>query len=308
VAAEAPRERRGELLGGAIGAAIFGVQLGPAVGALASAVVILMFAFAGTESALVPGGEMRDPARTVPRALGVAMLSITLLYVALQVVAQGVLGTAALAAAKDAPLAAAAARAIGPAGAVIVGAGAARSAVERLRAGDRVTVAAGFAPHLGPLRTLVGGWPRIVRAGRSVAVAADSAEGTFARFSHARHPRSAIGISRDSATLYLVAVEGRRRTSVGMSLDELADAMLSIGAYDALNLDGGGSTALVVADSLVSVPSDTAGERPVGEVIAVTRRTGGRAGPASRVVPATRPPTSCVLSGNRDPDRVPKSR
>ena len=95
--------------------------------ALARAVVFLIFAFAGTESALIPGAEMRDPARTVPRALGLSMVLITALYVALQVVAQGVLGTAALAAARDAPLAAVAAVAIGAGGALVVGAGAAVS-------------------------------------------------------------------------------------------------------------------------------------------------------------------------------------
>ncbi|MFL5575876.1 MAG: phosphodiester glycosidase family protein [Gemmatimonadaceae bacterium] len=193
-------------------------------------------------------------------------------------------------------------------GAVLAGVGAARRAVERLRDGDRVTVVESFSPHTGPLRTLVGGWPRIVRAGRSVAAAADSAEGTFPRFSRSRHPRSAVGISRDSATLYLVAVEGRRRASVGMSLAELADAMLALGAHDALNLDGGGSTALVVGDSVVSVPSDATGERPVGEVLVVARRAPGETPPVRRAVPAAGgAPASCVLAGNRDPDRAPRA-
>jgi exopolysaccharide biosynthesis protein len=104
-----------------------------------------------------------------------------------------------------------------------------------------------------------------------VAAASDSVEGTFPRFSRNRHPRSAIAVTRDSATLLLVAVDGRRQTSVGMSLVELGDALLSLGAAEALNLDGGGSTALVVGDSLVNVPSDSAGERPVGNVVVVTR-------------------------------------
>jgi amino acid transporter len=56
--------------------------------------LLLVFAFAGVESALVPSGEVRDPARTVPRAIALAMLGITALYVALQVSAQGILGDA----------------------------------------------------------------------------------------------------------------------------------------------------------------------------------------------------------------------
>jgi amino acid transporter len=86
--------------------------------------IVLIFAFAGVESALVPSGEVRDPARTVPRALGIAMVIVVLLYVALQLVAQRALGVEALAAAKDAPLAAAASAIAGPVGGTIVAAGA----------------------------------------------------------------------------------------------------------------------------------------------------------------------------------------
>lgn len=76
----------------------------PAAGDIARTSLLLIFAFAGVECALVPSGEVRDTARTVPRAIALAMVSITLLYVALQVVAQGVLGDG-LAAATATPLA-----------------------------------------------------------------------------------------------------------------------------------------------------------------------------------------------------------
>ena len=177
---------------------------------------------------------------------------------------------------------------------VLRGAGAARADVQRLRAGDVVAVVTRFSPDRGPLFTLVGGWPRIVTAGRNVAAAADSVEGTFPRFSAGRHPRSAVGISRDSLTLFLVAVDGRQAASVGMSLVELADAMLALGAHEALNLDGGGSTVLVVGESIVSTPSDTSGERPVGNVIAITRRRPGEAR-APRDAPARGEVPGCVV-------------
>ncbi|HEX7242329.1 MAG TPA: APC family permease, partial [Longimicrobiaceae bacterium] len=63
----------------------------PEGGSVARTSILLIFAFAGIESALVPSGEVRDPARTVPRAVFLAMLLITLLYLALHLVAQGVL-------------------------------------------------------------------------------------------------------------------------------------------------------------------------------------------------------------------------
>lgn len=186
-------------------------------------------------------------------------------------------------------------------GAVLVASGSVRSVVERLRPGDRVDVITRLVPDRGPLSTLVGGWPRIIDAGRNVALAADSVEGTVPRFSHARHPRSALGISRDSTTLYLVAVDGRQQASVGMTLEELADAMIALGAYEAMNLDGGGSTALVIGDSIVNAPSDAGGERPVGNVVAITRRAATHRDPERRVLPRRHGPVpSCVMPVRRD--------
>ena len=75
--------------------------------------LILIFAFAGIESALIPSGEVRDSERTVPRAIALAMLGITALYIALQVVAQGILGNT-LAQSSVSPLADAAGASLGP--------------------------------------------------------------------------------------------------------------------------------------------------------------------------------------------------
>ena len=66
----------------------------PAAGDVARTSLLLIFAFAGVETALVPSGEVKDTARTVPRAIALAMAGITLLYVALQVSSQGILGPA----------------------------------------------------------------------------------------------------------------------------------------------------------------------------------------------------------------------
>ncbi len=84
----------------------------PAATDVARTSLLLIFAFAGVEAALVPSGEVRDTARTVPRAIALAMLGITALYLALQVSAQGILG-AGLAQATVSPLADAAGVAFG---------------------------------------------------------------------------------------------------------------------------------------------------------------------------------------------------
>jgi APA family basic amino acid/polyamine antiporter len=84
----------------------------PAVADVARTSLLLIFAFAGIEVALVPSGEVRDTARTVPRAIALAMVSITVFYLALQTVAQGILG-GGLAQAVVSPLADAAGASLG---------------------------------------------------------------------------------------------------------------------------------------------------------------------------------------------------
>jgi amino acid transporter len=81
---------------------------------LSRASVTIIFAFLGVETALVPGAEVRDPARTVPRAIFLAMLLVTVIYLIIQVVAQGVLGAAL--AGQATPLAEVAAASMGPVG------------------------------------------------------------------------------------------------------------------------------------------------------------------------------------------------
>ncbi len=83
----------------------------PDAGAVSRTSILLLFAFCGVESALLPSGEVRDPSRTVPRAILLAMVAVTFLYIALQAAAQGVLGTALAGA--PTPLAEAASRMFG---------------------------------------------------------------------------------------------------------------------------------------------------------------------------------------------------
>ena len=66
----------------------------PSWGALGTSMVLVMFAYSGMETALIPSGEVRDPARQVPRATLAAIALVVLLYIGIQVVCQGVLGAA----------------------------------------------------------------------------------------------------------------------------------------------------------------------------------------------------------------------
>jgi len=98
----------------------------PSGSALGETVLLLVFAFVGVELALIPSGEVREPSRTVPRAVFLALGITTLLYLAIQLVAQGVLGSD-LARSIDAPLAEASARFLGAGGRSLVLAGTAVS-------------------------------------------------------------------------------------------------------------------------------------------------------------------------------------
>jgi amino acid transporter len=109
-----------------VGVGLFAINAGnlawpgmPPANEIARTSVILIFAFLGIESALTPSGEVRNPAQTVPRALFAALVVVTLLYMGLQIVAQGVLG-ADLAANTRAPLAETARRVLGSGGQMLV--------------------------------------------------------------------------------------------------------------------------------------------------------------------------------------------
>jgi amino acid transporter len=93
-----------------------GMPTGAAIGRTA---IVLIFAFVGLEIALVPSGEVRDPARTVPRALFSALATTTTLYLLIHTVAQGLLGPS-MATYATAPLAEAAGRVLGQGGRLLV--------------------------------------------------------------------------------------------------------------------------------------------------------------------------------------------
>jgi hypothetical protein len=115
----------------------------------------------------------------------------------------------------------------------------------------------------------VGGFPDLIDAGRRVGDLEVGARPTFAA---ARHPRSAVGYDADRGVVWLVVVDGRQAPhSTGMSLPELAELFESLGVDEALNLDGGGSTALVVGQEPVNRPSDPTGERAVVNALALVR-------------------------------------
>ncbi len=116
---------------------------------------------------------------------------------------------------------------------------------------------------------ILGGGPQLVAAGRKV-FSAESARYSDSLYKQ-RHPRTAIGW-RPDGKLVLVVVDGRQKSSVGMTMDELAGLMLELGCVGAMNLDGGGSTTMVIKNKIVNSPSDITGERPVSDALMIFAR------------------------------------
>jgi hypothetical protein len=147
-----------------------------------------------------------------------------------------------------------------------------RNALLGLRPGARMSLNVGLGPW-HPLEA-VGGRPVLVRDSSIVPEVDTEGQPGFAA---GRHPRTAVGIADHGQRLLLVVVDGRQRPySDGMTLRELASLMLALGSRDAINLDGGGSSTLVWAEPgqpgvfrIANRPSDPAGERPVGNALAV---------------------------------------
>ena len=121
----------------------------------------------------------------------------------------------------------------------------------------------------------VGGRPVLVRDSAIVGDVDTFGQASFRE----RNPRTAAGIARKGKRLILAVVDGREYENAGMTLRETADLMLALGARDAINLDGGGSTTMVFADPdssgmlrVANHPSDKEGERTVGDALAIVKR------------------------------------
>lgn len=113
---------------------------------------------------------------------------------------------------------------------------------------------------------LIGGFPLLLQEGQREE---DPIGDIRELFAERRHPRSAIGLHPDG-TVFLVAVDGRHPGhSEGMTMEELTEFLEQLGLTEALNLDGGGSTTLVVEGSIANRPSDEEGERAVANALVV---------------------------------------
>ncbi len=134
---------------------------------------------------------------------------------------------------------------------------------------ERVTIAPLAALAADPSGDLLQAGPALVAGGRVIVREAEDPEGFSAGVAQfdsditaGRHPRAAIGVTGDR--LLAVASEGRAADEAGLTLRELAELMAGLGAGEAINLDGGGSTSLVVDGRLLNRPREMDGTEVVG--------------------------------------------
>jgi hypothetical protein len=148
--------------------------------------------------------------------------------------------------------------------------------IDNFHVGDRVYTEITTIPDWERFSTAMGGGAILVE------------NGAVAPYKHnitGLNPRSAIGVNEANTKLFLVVVDGRQQSSRGMTQEELANFMISIGSYTAINLDGGGSSALVGRElgknSIISLNTPSEGRQrliPIGLGVFSEAPKGGLSG------------------------------
>ena len=113
-----------------------------------------------------------------------------------------------------------------------------------LEPGIDATIKTATTPDLTGIEAAIGGGPAMVHGGKRQEMKIGKA--------NERHPRTAVGWN--STNVFFVVVDGRQNNSVGMTLVEMADYFVSLGCDEAMNLDGGGSTEMIVSGKIVNSP------------------------------------------------------
>ncbi len=145
-------------------------------------------------------------------------------------------------------------------GTMVLSAGAkVASRLNEVKPGDVVGISTATKPDLTGALMGIGGGPALVHGGKAT------------RFTglQPRHPRTAMGWNKQY--FFLVEVDGRQKTSAGMSFPELANYMVSLGCDEAMNLDGGGSATIWVYGHVMNNPSEGQ-ERPAANALVVVRK------------------------------------
>jgi len=126
--------------------------------------------------------------------------------------------------------------------------------LDNFKVGDKIEIEETSNIDFSSLNLAIGAGAKLVDEGEVVK--------DFSHVISGNNPRTALGISKNKRTVYFVVVDGRSSISSGMSMSELAEFMHYIGSHNAVNLDGGGSSAMTIKElkngsqKLVNTPSE----------------------------------------------------
>lgn len=120
------------------------------------------------------------------------------------------------------------------------------------------------------MQTAVGGGPVLVQSGE-ISISNNQEIKFAGKAIDDKHPRSAMGYTKDDKLIFL-AIEGRfPGKAEGATLTQTAQLLKDIGCIEALNLDGGGSSCLLINGKETITPSDKTGQRPIPAVFMVKK-------------------------------------
>lgn len=137
-----------------------------------------------------------------------------------------------------------------------------------VRVGDKAEILEDFGGEWNRARQILGAGPRLLANGKiHVTVAAEQFPSDIR---YGRAPRSAFGVT-EKGNYVLAVVDGRQSSSHGCTLNEWAELLRQYGCVDAMNFDGGGSSALVVGGELQNSPSDGS-ERKVASALVLVKK------------------------------------
>ena len=157
---------------------------------------------------------------------------------------------------------------IPPDGVVVSAGGVKASLLNTLTLGNSVELDYSIDKPWNSIKHALCGGPRLLANGR---VSINGKEEKFDNsIINGRHPRTAVAMTFDG-DLLLIVVDGRKKDSIGMKLSELAEYLQRLGCIHAINLDGGGSTAMYLNGKIINRPSDGS-ERRISNGILVTKR------------------------------------
>ena len=157
---------------------------------------------------------------------------------------------------------------------VLVACGEKREGVKELKPGDKLTLSTTADDFPPTILEAISGGPRVLRDGAVVDEASKESFSMPLRFYIPKtHPRTAVGVSSDGETAYLLVAEGRIKRSAGLTAIDAGCILKGAGAADAMLFDGGGSAVMMVQDSFYNIPHKGRNYTPrtLANILAVVR-------------------------------------